>query len=124
MKNLCLFIDESGDANPKDFFFHKAAGYYLSNGISKLGITYKQVQNVLTEVSFVTKKNHDIEEQIADLLAYAARIKYLKKSTKTLTNYEKGILKVLDTKLFKMHPTTGVKKKKYLSHIDSFKIIP
>jgi len=35
----------------------------------------------LTEVSFVTKKNFDVEEQLADILAYGLRLKY-EKSTK------------------------------------------
>jgi len=49
---------------------------------------------------------------------------FLNKSSKALGAYEKGIVKVLESKLFKMHPATGVKKKKYLSQIDSSKIIP
>lgn len=111
-------------SSEKDFYFHKAAGHYLSHGIPKLNISYSQVQSVLTEVSFVTKKNHDIEEQVADLLTYAARIKFMKRKQSGLSAYEKGIVKILTTKLFKMHPKTGERKKKYLSQIDSFKIIP
>jgi hypothetical protein len=111
-------------SSEKDFYFHKAAGHYLSHGIPELNITYNQVQSVLTEISFVTKKNHDVEEQVADLLAYAARLKFLRKNESSLNAYEKGILKVLKTKLFRMNPETKEKKKKYLSQIDSFKILP
>ncbi len=108
----------------KDFIYHKTAGFYLSNGIKELDITYIEVQDVLTEVSFVTKKNHDIEEQIADLLAYAAKLKFMKKKQSEMNQYQIGISKIMSAKLFKMHPETGARKKKYYEKIDSFKIIP
>ncbi len=106
----------------KDFSFHKEANYFLSNGLPDLKVSYKQVQDVLTEVSFVTKKNYDIEEQIADLLAYGAKLKFLKKDHKDL--YDKEIIRIMNSKLFKMNPAVGEKKKKYQSKIESFKIIP
>ncbi len=116
-------IVESATAE-KDFIYHKTAGFYLSNGIKELGISYNDVQDVLTEVSFVTKKNHDIEEQIADLLAYAAKLKFIKKKQSDMTEYQLGITKVMNTKLFRMHPETGAKKKKFYEQIDSFKKVP
>jgi len=108
----------------KDFSFHKAAGHYLANGIKALNVSYSQVQNALTETSFVTKKNFDIEEQIADLLAYGAKLKFLKKKQSELTRYDKQILKVFNQKLFQIHPNTSKKKKKFYSKIESFKILP
>ena len=108
----------------KDFYFHKAASYFLSHGISDLNISFKDVQNVLTEISFVTKKNHDIEEQISDLLAYGARLKFEGKKESTMNEYEKKIVKIMKAKAFKMDPNTGARKKKYYSSIDSFKIMP
>ena len=108
----------------KDFIYHKTAGFYLSNGINNLGISFKEVQDVLTEVSFVTKKNHDIEEQIADLMAYGAKLKFIKKKQTEMNPYQLGILKIMNSKLFKMHPDTGARKKKYYEQIDSFKIVP
>lgn len=108
----------------KDFYFHKAASYFLSAGIPELNITFNQVQEVLTEISFVTKKNHDIEEQISDLLAYAAKLKFLGRKQVAMNEYEKRVVKTISAKMFKMDPNTGVKKKKYYSEIDSFKIVP
>ncbi len=116
-------VVESASAE-KDFYFHKAAGHFLSNGIPQLSVSFSQVQDVLTEISFVTKKNHDIEEQISDLLAYAAKLKFKKKKITDKSMYEKMITKILNSKIFKMAPNTGVKKKKYYSEIDSFKEIP
>lgn len=108
----------------KDFYFHRAASYFLSRGIPELGVSYKQVQDVLTEISFVTKKNHDIEEQIADLLAYSAKLKFKGKQQAGMSSYEKSILKIMNSKIFKMNPQTGERKKKYYSKIDGFKIVP
>ncbi len=116
-------IIESATAE-KDFYYHKTAGHYLANGFPKLNIDYRQVQDVLTEISFVTKKNFDIEEQMADLLAYGLRLKYEKRALKTLTDYEKKLLGVIDKKLFNMNPDTGQKKQKLYKHIKSFKVIP
>lgn len=108
----------------KDFYFHKAASYFLSAGIPELNIAFNQVQGVLTEISFVTKKNHDIEEQISDLLAYGAKLKFLGKKQTAMNEYEKGIVKIISAKIFKMDPNTGARKKKYYSEIDSFKALP
>lgn len=134
IKNFILSLLASGEVRgkliiesataEKDFIYHKAAGFYLSNGIKELGITYRDVQDVLTEISFVTKKNHDIEEQIADLLAYAAKLKFMKKKQSEINTYQANISKIMNTKLFKMHPETGVRKKKYYEQINSFKIVP
>jgi len=116
-------IVESATAE-KDFYYHKTAGHYLANGFKKLSIGYQQVQDVLTEISFVTKKNFDIEEQIADILAYGLRLKYEDRATNKLSDYEQKLIKVTDKKLFNMHPNTGKKKKKLYSQIESFKVIP
>lgn len=108
----------------KDFYFHKAASGFLSHGIPELNISFEQVQEVLTEISFVTKKNHDIEEQISDLLAYGAKLKFSGKKQANMSDYEKKIVKIMQSKSFKMDPNTGSKKKKYHSEIDSFKMVP
>ena len=38
----------------------------------------EKIKEKLTALSFVTKRNFDIEEQIADLFTYAARSKFKK----------------------------------------------
>lgn len=108
----------------KDFYFHKAASYFLSAGMPELNITFNKAQDILTEISFVTKKNHDIEEQISDLLAYGAKLKFLGRKQTVMNEYEKRIAKVVSAKVFKMDPNTGARKKKYYSEVDSFKIVP
>ena len=116
-------IIESATAE-KDFYYHKVAGHYLSNGFPSLNIAFTQVQEVLTEISFVTKKNYDIEEQLADLLAFGLKLRYEKRPKNKLSIYEQRLIKVVEDKLFAMHPNTGSKKKKLYSEIESFKTIP
>jgi hypothetical protein len=108
----------------KDFYYHKASSRYLSIGIKDLKVSFKDIQKVFTEISFVTKKNQDIEEQLADLLAYGFKLKYEKKLKWELSEYETKLLNVLERKLFKMNPNTGIVKKRLYSKIDSFKIFP
>ena len=122
-KNKGRLVVESATSQ-KDFIYHKAAGYFLSNGIKELKIPYTDIQNVLTEISFVTKKNCDIEEQIADLMTYAAKLKFLGNKVSDSTSYEQKIVKILEGKLFSVNPNTGEKKKKFHSKIESYKILP
>lgn len=108
----------------KDFYYHKAAGHFLANGFPEININYQQVQDTLTEIAFVTKKNHDIEEQIADLLAYGLKLKY-EKSKRTIHNeYQNKILQIVEQKLFKFDAKNGEKKKKFYSKISSYHIVP
>ncbi|MFH1561097.1 MAG: DUF3800 domain-containing protein [Patescibacteria group bacterium] len=116
-------IVESATAE-KDFYYHKTAGHFLSNGFKKPKVDFRQVQNVLTEVSFVTKKNFDIEEQLADILAYGLRLRYEKRSESELSDYEKRLVKVVDKKLFSMPPGTGTEKKKFYSQIETLRVLP
>lgn len=116
-------IIESATAE-KDFYYHKSAGYFLSNGFPIYKVPYSEVQNVLTEISFVTKKNNDIEEQIADLLAYGIKLKYETTKKAGLTDYEQRLIKIVEDKLFKINPKTGAKKMRFYSKIKSYMVIP
>jgi hypothetical protein len=118
-------IVESATAE-KDFYFHKAVGYYLAGGIKELKVDYKKIQETLTSISFVTKNNFDIEEQVADLFAYAAKCKYLGQLGKKVKNglYEKMMLDLLKNKIFKNPSNARDKKMKYFKEVDSFVILP
>lgn len=133
VKNFILALLASGNrgrlviesaTSEKDFSFHKAVGHYLANGMKNLGISYTQVQKALTEVSFVTKKNLDIEEQIADLLAYGAKLMFLKKPKPELSNYDTKILKIVNHKLFNLSSAANPKRKKYPAKIENCKSLP
>ncbi len=118
-------VVESAGAE-KDFYFHKALGYYLSGGIPELKIDYRKIRETITSISFVTKNNHDIEEQVADLFAYAARCKFFMKKNIPFKKgiYEEMILAVLNKKIFKVPTVAGNKKMKYFKEINSFLILP
>lgn len=118
-------VVESATAE-KDFYFHKAAGHFLAEGIKELKVDHKKIQEILTSISFVTKNNHDIEEQVADLFAYAAKCKYLAKTGEKfrIGAYEKMMLSLLEKKIFKKPPEAGTRKMKYYKEVDAFQILP
>lgn len=111
----------------KDRYYLNTFSYFLSPGNKELKVNYKKLQELLTSISFVTKRNYDIEEQIADLLAYAAKCKYLrltKKKTFEIGSYEDKIIKVLETKLWRLPKLAGEKKMRFYKNIDPFCVIP
>lgn len=86
----------------KDIAFLKKYSYYLSNGLAPLNLTPLDVKNRLTSISFVSKRNFDIETQIADLLAYPAGYKCMcEDGLKEIIqdSYEDKILALLKQKL-------------------------
>ena len=110
----------------KDFYFHKANNFFLSGGVSEVDVDYKKVQDTITSIAFVTKNNFDIEEQIADIFAYAVKCKYflqIKKKIK-IGFYEKIVLDLLKKKLYKKPRNASVHKQKYLNEIESIKLLP
>jgi hypothetical protein len=118
-------IIESSSAS-KDVHLIDSLNFFLGAGIAKLGIDYNKVQDTLTSVSFVTKKNHDIEEQIADLFAYAAKIKYQSSITKNKSknDYEKMITNLLGKKIFSAPVGAGLKKAKLFKEVEPFLVLP
>jgi len=118
-------IIESSSAE-KDIYMLKALNYFLGSGIDKLKIDYKTVQETLTSVSFVTKQNNDIEEQIADLFGYAAKLKYMKQLKETIPNglYEEMLLRVIGKNIFKIPKEAGFQKSKLFKEVEPFLILP
>jgi hypothetical protein len=111
----------------KDFYFHRALNAYLAGGISSLAITHKQVKETLTSISFVTKQNYDIEEQVADLFAYAARCYYYKNVLKKPHRnglYEDMMLRLFKQKMITKPKVTGSRKPKYLKNLNGFVTLP
>lgn len=111
----------------KDRFYISSFNYFTSPGCKDLNfIDYKIIQKKLTSLSFVTKHNHDIEEQIADMMAYAVKCRYLKQKDKTykLSEYEKNLLKILDSKLIKVPKKPNKRKKEFFEKIESFGTLP
>lgn len=119
-------VIESATAE-KDRYYLNEFSYFLSPGCKELSVDYKTMKNILTSISFVTKQNQDIEEQIADLFAYAARCKHLragKKHAYKVGSYEDRIIKVLEQKLFRKPEIAKDRKMKFYKAIDPFCVIP
>lgn len=111
----------------KDLYYIKAFTHFSERGIPEAGIQGIDIRKNITSLSFVTKQNEDIEEQVADLFAYAAKSKYemdIKGKIFPKNSYEMKISSILKSKLHKIHPNTGRKKRRLLREIDSFAILP
>jgi hypothetical protein len=119
-------IIESSSAE-KDRRYLSTFSYFLSPGAVELNVDHSKLREILTSISFVTKKNNDIEEQISDLFAYAAACKYEKEYTNkrfSKNGYEDSIVKILDTKLFQTPSRVNDIKKELFEKIDPFCVLP
>jgi hypothetical protein len=106
----------------QDYYYHEALNHYKANGISELDIFGKEVSSVITSLSFVNKSNGDIEEQLADIFAYGVECK-LNKCKYEKGSYEDKLLKVLNTKLYRIPKGVKGEKKKMLSEINPLVVI-
>lgn len=119
-------IIESATAE-KDSYYLKAFSYFLSPNITELSIAQSTMQKILTSLSFVTKNNHDIEEQIVDLASYGAKCYYEKREKKKVfpkNEYEERIIKFVSSKLFVSPNNAKQSKKQFLQHLKPFSILP
>jgi len=107
----------------RDTQYLAAFNNLLSPSFGRKHKIFNGVREHLTSINFVTKQNHDIESQVADLLAYGIRCA---QESKTHPNgsYEARIVKIANAKLIRMAPTMSSEKKKYFQLIDAAKIIP
>lgn len=106
--NKGQIVMESSSA--KDIAFYKRYAKYLSHGFPKLSLTPDNVKKTLTSLSFVSKNNHDIESQLADLFAYPATCKFLHdENIKTMaaSSYEQKICNIMSAKVISIK---GAKK--------------
>jgi hypothetical protein len=111
----------------KDFYFHRALNAYLAGGIPALNITHQHVKETLTSISFVTKQNFDIEEQVADLFAYAARCHYYRNIVKKPHRnglYEDMLLRLFKKKMITKPKVSSSRKPKYLKRLNGFVTLP
>lgn len=119
-------IHESASVR-KDIYMLDAFNHFLAKGLLELNISHKIIQEILTSVSFVTKRNHDIEEQVADLFAYGARLKYFHDSGNKAGikgDYDKMICSLLGKKIFQVPSDAKIAKDKFFKEINPFLILP
>lgn len=115
-----IIIESSAD---KDLYYLKAFNYFHSFGIPEFSVSHADVKDCLTSISFVTKKNDDIETQITDLLSYGAKCKFSSKSYKQ-DSYEYKIKTIFEKKLFYIDPRTSKKKREILKEVRSYLVLP
>lgn len=119
-------IVESATAE-KDQYYLKEFSYFLSPATKELSANFKTMQKTLTSISFVTKNNYDIEEQIADLFAYGAKCKYEKEVEKfkfDKNSYESKIISIFEKKLFVKPRKAREGKEKFYERIVPFCVLP
>ena len=118
-------IIESASAE-KDKYLLDAFAYFLGAGINQPKVSYKIIQETISSISFVTKKNNDIEEQIADLFGYGAKLMYLRqiKRFPVSGSYETIILNLLRKKIFKVPREAGPQKSKFFKEVNPFLVLP
>jgi hypothetical protein len=120
-----IIIESS--THKKDFYFYNYLKFFLAGGIPELRVGNKKIQEILTSISYVSKNNYDIEEQIADIFAHSAKCKYLYSinKKKKFDSYEKMTMNLLEKKIIKIPYKLGNKKKlRFYKEIDSFLILP
>ncbi len=111
----------------KDKIYLESFNYLISPDFRRVDPDYTDVRSTLTSINFVTKQNHDIETQISDLFAYAAKCK-LQADTGIFIypagSYESRLINALESKLIKTPTNIGNAKKKFYNKIKPFEIIP
>lgn len=96
-----VVIEATGD--PQDLGVFKVYNSLLSYGCPTFGMKGADIRKIFTSISFVTKKNHDIETQIADLAAYylSMEARSIQKIESISTgSFEEEIISVLKNKTF------------------------
>lgn len=99
-----IIIESAG--TQKDILFYTRYIHYLANGMSSLKITHQKMKTILTSISFVSKNNHDIETQIADLLAYPAGHQCVASDgikKMILNSYEDKMCQILNNKIIQIN---------------------
>jgi hypothetical protein len=111
----------------KEESYFKSFKTLLGSGVSSTSIESSDIRDIITSISFVTKKNYDIETQLIDLFTYAVKCKYLKELKKKeypKDSYESNIINILNGKLYKVPHNASLWKKRMLRKINPFVILP
>jgi hypothetical protein len=101
----------------------------LHNGIPDKNIDHEEAKERMSSLNFVTKQNKNESEEIADLMGYAARLKFEmtmgKRKYANLTDYEKMAVKALEDNTLLVNTKYSDKRKnKIAKSIKGLVIIP
>jgi len=103
-----IHMESSGG---RDTNFHRRFISYMTHGYPALSLSHTDVKNLITSISFVSKKNHDIEAQLADLFAYPSTRQCLhNEGVQPLVNgsYEAKICNIMGVKLISTNGQKGL----------------
>ncbi len=93
-----------------DINLYKRYTSYLSQGCPSMNLSHIDLKKQLTSITFVSKNNHDIEAQIADILVYAGVKKILSDEgffSLLPESYEGKLINILNTKLINFKDGTN-----------------
>jgi hypothetical protein len=99
--NGTVVVESSAEAQDIDIF--SSYNKVLISGFSPFNMSTEDVRNLLTGVSFVTKRNHDIEAQLADIAAHYFNIeaRLLDSVQEKYQNpNDESVIKILKSKTF------------------------
>lgn len=112
-----ICVEASSDQ--QDIIIYKEFFSLQANGIPELDISHEEVKERLSSLNFVTKHNGDIEEQLADLMGYANKLKFLLdkklKKESDLNQYDKMILKALKSRSLNISANLSIPRLKRIS---------
>lgn len=110
----------------RDQVYLEAFGDLLSPSFKTKHPQFVDIRNHLTSINFVTKQNHDIESQVADLLVYGIRCQMDKDRGATFerNSYQEKIMNVANSKLIRPIVSMSKEKKEFYDLITPIDVQP
>ena len=113
----------------QDMYLYNSFFHFIANGIDRLSITPDIAKNHLTSLSFVTKLNNDVEEQMADMYGMYGKIRLQidkkERDEASLDPLEYAVYKTAGKKLFNGGANCNDhKRNKLYKEINSFIKLP
>ncbi|GEM_PF-1802782 len=115
-----VVIESTGD--PQDLHVFSSYNVLMNSGYKGFSMSAKNIRQFFTSISFVTKINHDIETQIADLAAYYLSLeRKAQDGIETIQkgSYEEQLINVFRAKDFSVVVNAGNSALSSLQIVDS-----
>lgn len=127
-KNIKGEIYAEASSASQDSYLYNAFFHLIRRGIERLGITNKLAKQYFTSLSYVTKPNNDIEEQLADILSMYGRLRMAIESNERLQDdldcFEKLVYSIASKRLLAITNASNPKKVALYAQINPFKKLP
>lgn len=120
-RKSCGKILAEASTDYQDIILYKEFFSLQSGGVLELDVDHTEVKERIPSLSFVTKYNRDPEEEIADMMGYAARLCFEIengiKSEEDLSNYDRAVHKVFKENLLKVAKNRSDKRLQRISRV-------